>query len=537
MTPDMKAEALEVHDDPAQKAQVRVPSDTEGSAGMARTFQVYVALYILLIGNLSTILQCLVFGLGQAAGYEFAVAMITGVFRDLLLIAALVTFSKHPSGILHPLILAVIVWPLLSSLPSVISELGGWTGLIAGVPVEPPAFKGLPGRSASSIWMAIAKYNGVQIAALLSTYFGFSMFAGRSALARPETSAYNLVALRAVMVSLTIISLIIFFSFVLARGGFNAHLTSLGAGRFRELAGDGVVIVAIRLGALAIFVWIAAIPSDIKSPLFLCALLIVIAAQFVSNGSRGSALLVPLVVALIWAIRRQRIPWKIAVLLLPLMFVSIGLLGAVRTSSWYRSTANETLASTGWSKSIALAQKEVASRLAISANVPVVERGLSIRDGPLFGRSYFAAISAFIPRIIWHDKPRAVGSLYAQIFLGKPRSGTSIPVSAEAEMYWNFGLPGLVLLSMIYGALLRRMYIYYWRRYSSPFATVLYVLFITSFQFSSDRLVNFEQQAFLLFLCYLVAALFSFGASGSGFAEERGRATLQARRFVSDQHP
>jgi len=31
----------------------------------------------------------------------------------------------------------------------------------------------------------------------------------------------------------------------------------------------------------------------------------------------------------------------------------------------------------------------------------------------------------------------------------------------------------------------------------------MYLIFVTSFQFSSDRLVTFEQQAFLLFVCYL----------------------------------
>jgi hypothetical protein len=72
-------------------------------------------------------------------------------------------------------------------------------------------------------------------------------------------------------------------------------------------------------------------------------------------------------------------------------------------------------------------------------------------------------------------------------------------------MYRNFGLIGLVLLSLIYGALLRQTYLFFWRHYPSAFATVFYVLFITSFHFSSDRLVNFEQQVFLLFVCYAAA--------------------------------
>jgi hypothetical protein len=118
------------------------------------------------------------------------------------------------------------------------------------------------------------------------------------------------------------------------------------------------------------------------------------------------------------------------------------------------------------------------------------------------------AIAAFVPRTIWENKPRGVGSLYAQRFLGAAKSGTTIPVSPEAEMYWNFGIPGVILLSILYGALLRPMYNLFWRYYPSAFVTVLYVLFITRFQFSSDRLVGLEQRIFLLIVCYMVIMIF-----------------------------
>jgi hypothetical protein len=295
--------------------------------------------------------------------------------------------------------------------------------------------------------------------------------------------------------------------FLRTRGGINEHLTSLGAGRFKELSDFGAVIVAINLGAVALYLWIATNPSEIKSPIFLGALATVTIAMFLSNGTRGGALEVPLIVGLIWTLRRQKIPWKIALMLIPLMFVSIGLLGAVRMSSWTGSTAGKAFQNTSWSESFSLAEKEVQVRNAASAPVPVIARGYDLTGGLLLGRSYVGAVAAFIPRTIWPNKPRGVGSLYAQLFLGASKSGTTIPVSPEAEMYWNFGIPGVILLSILYGAMLRGAYNLYWRHYPSGFATVFYIMFVTRFQFSSDRLVILEQRLVLLVICYMVLVM------------------------------
>ena len=482
----------------ARRAQQPIPG----------AFQVVLALYILLTGAFPTILQALAFGLQGGAESEFAAAMATQITRDVLLILPLLLLSKHPLGILHPLLLAIIVWPIVRDMPDVIENWGGWAGVLGGVPLAPPYFSGLPARASSVVWTAIAKYNLLDILGLVCTYAGFWLLKGRSNLSRALPVLRNPASLRTIIIGLIGISLLVLVFFLRARGGIGEHLTSLGGGRFKELSEYGGVIVAINLGAIALYVWIAASPSDIKSPTFLAALSAVTAAMFLSNGTRGGAIEVPLMVGLIWALRRQKIPWKIALVLIPFMFVSIGLLGAIRTSSWSGSTAGKAFENVTWSESFALAQQEVQTRNAASASVPVVTRGFDLSGGQLLGSSYVGAVAAFIPRTIWPDKPRGVGSLYAQLFLGAAKSGTTIPVSPEAEMYWNFGIPGVVLLSILYGSVLRMMYNLFWRYYPSAFVTVLYVLFITRFQFSSDRLVVLEQRVFLLALCYIVIMTF-----------------------------
>lgn len=472
------------------------------------TFLVLLAFYVVLTGDFPTIIQALAFGVPGGGDAEFALAMLTSLSRDILLLVPVVVFARHPLGIVHPLILAIVVWPLVIGMPGVIEQLGGWGGVLAGLPVQTPYYSGLRSLDASTVWAAIAKYNGLQIVALASTYFGFWLFRASRGPGRIPVTPRNTQAIRTVMLGLLCISMLILVIFLYFRGGLSAHVTSLGRGRFRELAGAGPVIATITLAAVALYVWIAARPGDAKSPPFLGCLAAVAASQFIANGSRGGAMMVPLMAGIIWSIRRRKVPWKLALSFIPIMFLAIGLLGAVRTSSWYGATAGEAWSQTSWVESFQMAQEETALRQAASASVPVVARGFEVSGGPMLGKTYLAALTAPIPRAIWQEKPRGAGSIYAQMFLGQSSEGLGIPVSTPAEMYWNFGWPGVILLSILYGALLRGVYNFLWRRYPDPFAIVFVVIFATTFDIATKRLVDFQHLTLLLFLCYLAVTFF-----------------------------
>lgn len=500
----MSVGGADTAESPRPAAAQRTPSAllAATSRRIPAGFQLLVALYILLTGVVPIIIQASAFGVTGGASNEFAVALVAQTLHDLLLIAPLLILASNSLGILHPLLLAVVLWPLVAGMPTVIQDYGGWAGVFSGLPISAPHFDGLAGRSTGAIWNAIAKHNGVRSIYLLSIYVGFLFLIGKQDFTRRPIAMRDPRSIRGIMIALIAVSLAILIVFIRVRGGINAHLTSLGAGRYQQLAGDGIIIVAIDIGEMAIFVWLAALPQDVKSPVFLAFLGAVCVAEFVSNGSRGAALQVLVSVGLIWALMRQKIPWKVAFILLPFMFLSIGLLGAIRTSSWSGSTADQTLSSASWSESLESATTEIEQRVAAAAPVPVVARGIDVTNGPLLGQSYLVVLTEFIPRAIWRDKPRGVGSLYAQRFLGAPKGGTTIPVGPEAELYWNFGLPGVVVFALIYGILIRVVYNFFWRRYPDPFVTVFYVTFLTGFTFCSDILVGFEQQIFLLFVCY-----------------------------------
>lgn len=473
-----------------------------------RSFQILLACYIIITGDLPTIVQAIAFGLEGGVQAEFAAAVLSSIALTLLLLAPIVMLSRHPLGILHPLLLAAVLWPLLIRMPSVIEQLGGWGPVLLGLPVEAPYFDGLGFQTASQVWTAMAKYNALEILGLCSTYAGFGLWRSGANAARIPYSPVNPFGARLVLLLLIVASTLAVAAFIYYRGGLSEHLFDLGRGRFRALSGMGGAVVIADLGAVSMFLWVAIRPHDARSVLFITSLAVVVAAQFISNGSRASALFSLMVVGLIWALRTQRVPWRIGLSLIPLLFIFLGLMNVVRTSSWTGRTAAEAISDTGAFDAIEKIENEIKFRRARSAQVPIVERGFAIADGPLLGKSYLAAVVAPIPRSIWPDKPRGPGSMFAQMFLGEAREGMAIPVSPAAEAYWNFGVPGVFLLFALYGVLLRLAYQFYWRRYPDPFAIAFYALFVTGFHFSTDLMVQFQQQLVLLIFAYLCVRFF-----------------------------
>jgi hypothetical protein len=501
-------------------------------------FQLMLGLYIILTSSFPTIVQSISFGIQGDAWSEFAAAMATQTLLSLLLLAPVLVLSNHPLGILHPLILAVVVWPIMTAMAGTVEDFGGWAGVLAGTPVQAPYFRGLLSHSPSVVWGAITKYNALQIVGLLATYLGFSLWRAKQGTRGNDVWVPDPASLRRILIGFVAISMLVLAAFIQSRGGLISHLVSLGHGRFRELAGDGPILVVSDLGFIAVLIWIAARPQDVRSPLFLGCVAMVTASQFISNGSRGTAIETPMMAALVWALRTQRIPWRIAILLGPIMFLSIGSLGVLRTLAWTGQTVNEAMANTGISGSFVAAQAEIASRHADSAPVPVVARGHRVTDGPLLGQTYVAAITAVVPRAVWEGKPRGVGSIYAQLFHGAASDAASTPVSATAEMYWNFGLAGVVLLSMLYGMLLRWAYGVLWRGYPNPIVIVFYALFVTTFDISSKKLVDLQQFLGLLLISYFIIQTFVPRIRLNAAAPaKRPRVATSPPTFLAPQRP
>jgi hypothetical protein len=71
------------------------------------------------------------------------------------------------------------------------------------------------------------------------------------------------------------------------------------------------------------------------------------------------------------------------------------------------------------------------------------------------GRTLVAVPLAFIPRLIWPDKPDvSTGQLFNHEIIRSEFTDTYISPSHVGELYWNYGWPGLVLGMLTIGAIL-----------------------------------------------------------------------------------
>jgi oligosaccharide repeat unit polymerase len=128
------------------------------------------------------------------------------------------------------------------------------------------------------------------------------------------------------------------------------------------------------------------------------------------------------------------------------------------------------------------------------------------REGYLYGATYLAALTLFIPRSIWPDKPGLCGSLAARTFYFD-NADWGIPCDSIGEAYWNFGIPGVCVVFFLYG------YFHKWlaqsfRKYSGE-VSVLVLYTIALFYIRPDTTVIMKT---IQLLIQMVILLYLWGA-------------------------
>jgi hypothetical protein len=494
---------------PAAEAQ-RFRDPAAAGRSVPRVFQAILVGYVLLTGELVKGVQAALFGLQGGGDAVFTAAILLAIAIDIARVAPLFFYARHPLGILHPLILTTVLWPLLVAMPGKIDEFFGLGGLLLGEPISPPFYDALGWLPGLQIWGAVAWANLCELVALLSIYAGYALARDRDPLrGPPHRREFDGRRLRILAIALVALSVGALLVLIQLRGGLALHLADMARGRFRSMAGLGPLVAAVDLGLVALIAWVAARPNDVRQPIFIALMIGEAAAQFISNGARSAAFAVFMMVGLTWALKTRRIPWRLALVLVPLFFLAFGALNIVRTAGFTGQSAAQSMQGVDTGQVLTRVQEEIDLRQSLQSTVPVISQGHDVMGGPLWGSSYGAAVFAFVPRWVWPDKPRGPGSLYAQNFLGEVREGLAVPVNPTAEEYWNFGFLGVILISALYGALIRYAHNFYIARQDNPFVVTLFVLFVTTFHLSTDDLVLFQQQASLLLLVLLLALLFA----------------------------
>jgi hypothetical protein len=293
----------------------------------------------------------------------------------------------------------------------------------------------------------------LRILAVVAYYAGYFVLA-RSRARRPGRWAAREPGpgrVRAVAGTVAVAALLALLVYLARRGGLQAHILDYwGGGRDETKSAGGLVLAqaALDLSTVALMLWYALEPGVPRNPFFAGALGATLALQFLVSGSRSNLFFAVVLFVVLWMLRHRSVPLGRVALLGVLALVLLGPMGDFRRSvrrthrlDWgvladLRGAGSRT---TG----------EFARRASRGGGVPVMLR-VPREVGFLHGRSYVGGVLFFVPRAVWKGKPRAVGYYNATLLFG--RKGTVMPIPPAAEAYWNFGVPGVIGIFLLFGA-------------------------------------------------------------------------------------
>ncbi|HYE15371.1 MAG TPA: O-antigen polymerase [Pyrinomonadaceae bacterium] len=407
-----------------------------------------------------------------------------------------IIFYKPSYGWFHPLVFNACMY-LLFQFRSYATYWGGLSH-----------HKALPTWSPEEILTLVVYAIALKSIATASYFFGF-FFGPSFKVPRLSFPVPNRVGLKAVVVVL--VTLVVFYLYISGKGGLAAHLLSWQEGRHDAMAGDGYWHLAIKFAAAATLLWFTLDRRAAYKPVFWLCAFVSILINFFATGSRSLAVFFVIAGFLVWMLREKKVaPGRI--LIITFVVVSaVGLLGSYRQQIWRGETS---LASTAQDSSVLDSFIEGAvesGERSWSGNglLPII--ALVPHDVDfLYGSSYVSVLTLPIPRKLWEDKPGQIGGLVGETFFRSP-AGT--PPGAIGEAYWNFHIPGVVLIFFIWGAFHKWLKDVYLAYAGKPAMILIYLNIMFTFDPTTPALVAGMLQLMpALVLFWLIGAL-RFGRS------------------------
>jgi len=444
-------------------------------------------------------------------------AIIGAFWASVLVIAVLALLNQTPDSamVILGLVVAVTIqlFPLLSYRssfgwfhPLVFTTLYSFIALLRGAStyiwgLQNPA--GLIGYSTAELAWFVTY--GLLLGAIgqVAYYIGFFALRGFRI---PQLKFFQPRFIGLKVFLIVLITLGIFLAYMENQGGIEAYLLFLARGRSNlinagELSGEWLVL--FRFAILACLIWLGSDPNATRRPLFWISVVIALAMQFLVSGSRSSVIIIIAIGVVIWMLRAQKISApRILVGIIVGLFL-LGQLGSFRTSLWSGDVNWDTLIEPSGVISVGQSIDELQERSGSSNPLyPILARVPSEID-LLYGRSYLTLLTTPIPRAWWPEKPRSTGAEVGEIFLN---TLAPTPPGVIGEAYWNFHIPGVVLVFLLFGFFHKGLALFYTRYASESAVVVLYA--VTLFVFFPDVL---SIVTWLQFLIQLVLLLFVFG--------------------------
>ena len=352
----------------------------------------------------------------------------------------------------------------------------------------------LPGWSQDELNMLYAYGNCVNSLALMATYAGFLMGPrfGVPSL-QPPTSPRK--RLYTVLLLFLGISIVAFIYYTQIYGGLFSHIKSLAFGMVKriELAEDvdgiGHYTALMNMATIAAIVWVCAQAGALRNPFFWLLATSSLVLAYLCDGKRSSFIYPAILILLCWMLRNRKVPYLRLAVVGTTAFFLIGLLGLVRSSNWTDmnnlnlDAFHETSVAEMGTRSLdelALRSGSQSTFFAILAKVPQEEE-------MLYGKTYLEWGLRFVPRQFWPEKPRGVDVQANQTFYG---SDWGLPAGAVGEAYWNFHLPGVLVVFFLMGIFKRWLGDLLLRYPAAPAIMVIYMISLFYFDASQNGFKN-----------------------------------------------
>lgn len=254
-----------------------------------------------------------------------------------------------------------------------------------------------------------------------------------------------------------------------------------------ELGGHWSLLASevLPVGCLA---WLALRPQAVRTALFWLIFGGGLFMSFAATGSRSSVI-IPVIMALaIWALRSGRMPYAGTLLLAVAAIAALGILGDFRAQTWAADDLDDvTIESNVLKGFMGGFDERMTSSTERSALIGILGR-VPDEVGHLYGRSYLSIPAAAIPSQLWPDKPPVGGRLSGQLIFGRGPDGGAVPPGTTGEAYWNFHIPGVIIVFFLWGRLSNWLASFYRAHSHHSVIAVLYVLTLFSFAPNSGSL-------------------------------------------------
>jgi hypothetical protein len=273
-----------------------------------------------------------------------------------------------------------------------------------------------------------------------------------------------------------------FLFLTVSSGGVVSYFSSLAFGRAVVTEQYGPLIAIIRVLPFILVYLYASKPALIRNPLFWIGVGICLIMSFISSGSRSGIFVSLAALILAWMCISRRLPATASVGLIMAAVLLMGTLGDLRKSAVKTGETDVSVLSglsdinSAMERSREHAEKSdfVRGDRAVFLSVPTMV-------GHLWGATYLGSLAFFIPRAIWSEKPRSSGAFVgALVYEGRSEvtryEGAGFPTGAEAEAYWNFGFPGVVIVFALFGSFLKYVVVWYRACSADPFRITTFVL-------------------------------------------------------------